>query len=314
MRAPKRARRGATFALGTLVALITVLTGAPGAAAFPHVVQKGETLAQIAEHVYGLVERENVLVAANGLDAGGGIAIASGMRLEVPAAGYRRVGSGDTWAALAEALLGDAERSDVLSLSNDSSPWMTPAEGVEIMVPYNLRVLVGPTDTIVTIATRFGGRKEKAWVLDRYNHLGGVAPKRGDVVLVPLTDLTLTPAGRNEAARAEAFERSEAGGGTREAQKRVDAELPALLGDVRAGRYVDAITRGAKMLSYGELAKGQMAAIHRQMLEAYVALVATGLASAACRSWRDLDPLAPLDPVHLSPKIMTACAPPGKLR
>jgi hypothetical protein len=41
-------------------------------------------LAQIAERSYGRVEMEQLLVAANGLDAGGGIPIVPGMRLEVP--------------------------------------------------------------------------------------------------------------------------------------------------------------------------------------------------------------------------------------
>lgn len=279
------------------------------AQAFPHVVRQGETLAKIAERVYGLVEYEKVLVAANGLDAGGGVSIAKGMRLEVPALSHYRVQPGDTWATLAESLLGDVERQDVLSAANDSSPWMTPAEGAEIVVPYNLRVMVGPGDSVVSIAARFMGSKEKGWVLDRYNRLKGTPPKRGDVLLVPITSLKLSDEGKAEALAAGALERSQAGGGTRDAQRKVDAELPSLLGEVRSGRYIDAVTRGARMLTYGELAKTQVALIQRQMLEAFVALDAHGHASAACRAWRENDPSAQLDPDQLSPKIIAACEP-----
>ena len=66
------------------------------AEAFPHVVQPGETLAAIAERTYGKVEMERLLVAANALDAGGGISIVPGMRLEVPAVGHHRVLAGET--------------------------------------------------------------------------------------------------------------------------------------------------------------------------------------------------------------------------
>jgi hypothetical protein len=301
--------RPALGALAAPAALAAALgLGAPPAHAFPHVVQKGETLAQIAERVYGLVEMEKVLVAANGLDAGGGIAIAPGMRLEVPSLGHRRVGPGDSWGSLAFELLGGEDRSDVISMANDSSPWLTPREGAEIVVPYNLRVTVGQADNIVTVAQRYLGSKDKAWTLARYNHLqdsNGV--RRGDVLLVPLSDLKLTEEGKAEAARAEAFEKSEGGGASREAQRRADAELPALLADVRSGRYVDAVVRGAKVLGYGELARPQLASVHRQLLEAYVALDAPGLAFASCRAWREHDPSVRLDPVYLSPKIVAAC-------
>jgi LysM domain-containing protein len=303
----------ARFGLALAVVAAGVLGRTGPTFAFPHVVQKGETLAQIAERVYGLVEMEKVLVAANGLDAGGGIAIAPGMRLEVPALGHRRVGPGDSWGSLAFELLGGEDRADVLSMANDSSPWLTPREGAEIIVPYNLRVTVGQADTIVTIAQRYLGNKDRAWTLARFNRLqdsNGV--RRGDVLLVPLGEIKLTEEGRAEAARAEAFEKTEGGGAAREAQRRAEAELPALLADVRSGRYVDAVVRGAKMLAYGELARPQLASIHRQLLEAYVALDAPGLAFASCRTWRELDPGAKLDPVYLSPKIVAACESAGR--
>jgi len=275
--------------------------------AFPHVVRPGETLAQIAERTYGRVEMEQLLVAANGLDAGGGIPILAGMRLEVPSLGHRRVGPSDTWASMAEELLGDPNRSDVLAVANGSMPWLPPSDGQEIVVPYNLRVVVGPYDSLLTIAYRFLGARDKAWMLDRYNHLKGDPVHRGEVVLVPLTDLPLTPAGRAEAALAGALVRSEGAGAAREAQRRAAAELPALASDVHAGRYVDAIARANRVLGYGELTRPQLATLHRQLTEAYVALDATGLAETACIAWREADPTARLDPIELSPKILRAC-------
>lgn len=309
--------RRTTVLSGALLA--TALTPGGRAEAFPHVVRAGETLAQIAERTYGRVEMEQVLVAANALDAGGGVPIMPGLRLEIPAVGHHRVSAGETWPALAERLLGDPERSDVLALANDSMPWLTPADGQEIRVPYNLRYVSGQTDTLLTIAYRFLGERDRAWMLDRYNHLKQKPLRRGTVLLVPLTDLPLTPEGKAEAASAGAVVRSEGAGQAREAQRRVDAELPQLAGDVRSGRYVDAVARANRMLGYGELAFGQIAAIQRQLVEAYVALDAPGLGETACGAWRRADPAARLDPVELSPKILRVCtsstgmatAPPG---
>ncbi len=279
------------------------------AAAFPHVVKKGETLAQIAEKLYGKIELEQLLVAANGLEATPGAApILPGMRLEVPAVSHRRVVAGETWNGLAEELLGDPIRSDVLAIANGSMPWMMPADGLEIVVPYNLRYTVVSGDSLLTIAYRFLGERDKAWQLDRYNHLREKPVRRGDVVLVPLVDLPLTAEGRAEAASAGALVRAEAGGKTREAQLVAEHELPLLAADARSGRWVEAIARGSKLLGSGELARPQSAAIQKDLVEAYVAVDATGLAENACAAWREADPQAALDPVMLSPKIIRACS------
>lgn len=300
--------------LGICLALGVISGVACDARAFPHVVKKGETLAQIAERTYGRVQMEQILVAANGLDAGGGIPIVAGMRLDVPAVSHHRVTAGETWAQLADLLLGDERRADVLAIANGSMPWLPPSDGQELIVPYNLRYVAGANDSLLTIAYRFLGERDKAWMLDGYNRRKGEPVRRGDVVLVPLTDLPLTAAGRAEAASAGALVRAEAEGKARDAQRRAQAELPLLAGEVRAGRWVDAISRGNRMLGYGELARPEIAAIQRALTEAYVALDAEGLAETACTAWREADPTAALDPIELSPKILRACVSAAGLR
>lgn len=293
---------GALLAVGLLLLLV-----AAKAQAFPYIVQPGDTLASIAERVYGRIQHEKLLVAANSLDARGGSPIVPGMRLEVPALAYRRVQPGDTWNSLALELLGAAHRSTALSLANDSSPWLTPEEGARIVVPYNLSVIVDDREPITSIAFEYLGNMTKAWQLDHYNSLKGRPLHRGDVVLVPLTDLALSESGKVLAAQAAEMRCSEIAGVTHETQQRVRTELPALIGDVRGGRYVEAVRRGNEFLSSGELSKKTLAAVYRQLLEAYVALEATGLGSAACKAWRENDPQATLDPVLLSPKILAVC-------
>jgi hypothetical protein len=294
--------------LHALACAALLATAAPRATAFTHTVQKNETLAQIAERTYGRIQYEKILVAANALDAQGGSPIVAGQRLEVPALDHYRINASDTWPGLAKQLLGDSERSVVLAQANDTMPWIPPAEGAEIIVPYNLRYIATQADTIVTITQKFTGEKDKAWVFDQYNHMKGQPVRRGDVILVPLTNLPLTEAGKTEAAASDTSLRSQAAGLAREAQHKVESEMPVLLGDIRGGRYVDAVTRGGRLLGLGELTRPQLALIHRQLTEAYAALEAAGLAAASCAAWRENDPKVRLDPVMLSPKIMAACS------
>lgn len=302
-------QRGRSGWLGALaLGLLTTLVAEP-ASAFTYLVRPQDTLASIAERMYGRIQHEKILVAANGLDLEGGTRIVPGMRLEVPALGHRRVVAGDTWPALAEDLLGAKHRDVVFSAANDTSPWLAPKDGSEIVVPFNLRVVVKDGDDIVKIAYQFTGDRNKAWVLDHYNGLGGRKLQRGDVVLVPLTDLALTKEGREYANVAAEARLGESEGQSRDAQLRVESELPSLLGDVRGGRYVDAIRRGGTFLALGKLSRPQIATIQRQLLEAYAALGAVGLATAACKAWLENDPFARLDPVELSPKLMSACRP-----
>jgi len=104
-------------ALSVLSSIALGATLATSASAFTHVVQSGETLASIAEHVYGRIQHERILVAANELDVQGGLSIIPGMRLEVPSLAYVRIRKGDTWATLAAEHLGSPKRSDASSRS-----------------------------------------------------------------------------------------------------------------------------------------------------------------------------------------------------
>lgn len=294
-----------------LVLALAAAICAGHAEAFPHVVQPGDTLAGLAERYYGEVERERLLVAANALDlpgvVGGGVRIVAGMRLEIPAVGHHRTNATDTWEALATRLLGGGHRAALLARANGTSPWLAPAEGTEIVVPYNLPVVLSLADSTASVARRWLGDPDLAWELDHYNGLRGRQPGAGELLLVPLVELPLTDEGRARALQAAAETRAQGGGGVRELQRRVDAEIPTLLAEVRAGRYADAISRGTRLSSTPDLPRATRARIERLLLEAWAAYDAPGLAAAACTSWRALDPEAVVDPVWMSPKLVRAC-------
>ena len=282
------------------------------ALALVHVVQAGDTLAAIAERYYGKIQHERLLVAANRLDVQGGIPLVVGMRLEVPTTSHYIVKKGDTWAALSLRFLGHSQRSDVLSMSNGSSPWMTPEPGARIMIPYNLALSIASDETVVSIAQKYLGDRNKAWMLTRYNDLKKGNIERGAVLLVPVTDIELSEEGQKLATESKATEADTASTEQRREQKRVAGEIPALIADVHGGRYVDAVARANRFVATRALTTPQLATVYRQLLEAYVALDAQGLAAAACGEWKTADPNAAIDPVKLSPKIMAACKQSGK--
>lgn len=293
-----------------LIRLLTVALvcgAARDASAFVHVVRPNESLADIAKRLYGDASREGLIASANALDVQGGSAIVPGMQLQIPACDYHRVGEHETWPELARQFLGDEQRADPLARVNDALAWIAPSPGSEVKIPYVLTYIAAEGDTTTEIARRFLGDANKAWELEGYNGKKQWKLVRGQIVLVPISDLELTPAGRAEAAGAEARAKEETGGAALAKQRKVGAEIPALLADVRAGRYVDAVARGNRLLAAGELARAQSASIERALVEAYVALDAKGPASASCDAWHAADPAATLDPTYVSPKIREVC-------
>ncbi|HVJ92282.1 MAG TPA: LysM domain-containing protein [Labilithrix sp.] len=296
-----------TFLATTLLTATVILP--TDADAFGHVVSQGETLAQLAIRFYGTPRFEAAIAGANALDAHGGSAIVAGQPLEIPSPSHHRVKEGETWFELARVFLGDTRRADTLARANGAAPWTPPAENQEIEIPAVIAHIASEHDTMPGLAQRYLGDMNKAWELDLYNGRDGKRKLlRGDVVLVPLIDLGLTEEGKKAARAAAARTRTEGGGQAYEAQRRAEAELPPLLADVRAGRYVDAVAKGNRLLASGDLTRPQLATIHRALLEAYVALDAAGLASGACAAWKaNSSTEVRLDARSVSPKIRASC-------
>ncbi|MEM9695228.1 MAG: LysM domain-containing protein [Myxococcota bacterium] len=292
---------------GALGLLALTLTASP-VAGFPHIVREGETLASVADAFYGRVEREQIIAVANGLDAGLGSTLVPGMRLEIPAVSYRKVSPGDTWASIAELLLGTERRADVLAHYNDTHAWVRPELGKEVLIPYALRHVATRGETTQSVAYRYLGKRDAAWIVASFNALRRARLRQGEVLLIPLDDLTLTVEGRREAKVADALVRSEGAGRARSAQRAAQTEIPRLVQDIRRGRWVMAIERAARLLGGGGLSDPQLATVHRQVMVAYTALDERVLAARSCRTWLSLDPRARLDPVEMSPKLMAVCA------
>ncbi|NUO54478.1 MAG: LysM peptidoglycan-binding domain-containing protein [Polyangiaceae bacterium] len=291
-----------------LFASIAALVAVPALPtfAFPYVAKRGETLAMLSLRFYGRVDKEKVLVTANGLRDGA--PVVPGTRLEVPTVSHHRVERGETWESLAELYLGEPKRAEALALGNETMPWLPVESGREIVVPYVLRVVSAPGDSTPSLAYSYLGHRDDAYMVDRFNSLNGRPLKSGDVLLLPISDLALTDEGVDAARAGLALSSREAAGDARDAQLRADTELPLLAREVQEGRWVAAITRGNQLLGGGVLSDPQTAHANRLLLEAYVALDEEELARTACDEWRRADPDSPLDPIEVSPKVLRACA------
>ncbi len=289
---------------------MAIVTVAHDAAAFTHVVAQGETLAQIGIKFYGTPRFETALVGANGLDAHGGSAIVAGQSLDIPAPSYQRVVQNETWAELARIHLGDAKRADVLARANGGVSWVQPSTGQEIGVPAVVAHIAADGETMWQLAQRYLGEQNAAWELDLYNgRKGDQKLARGDVVLIPLLEIKLTDEGKNAARLSAERACTQGGGQAYDVRRKTEANLPPLLADVRAGRYLEAMSKGNQMLGAGELPRPQLAVLYRAMVETYVALEAHALAVSACASWRaNANPSETrLGPREVSPKIRAAC-------
>jgi len=279
--------------------------GSPAAAddaAYVHVVRPGETLASIAQRYYGDPRRESVLVAENGLTTQGGAAIVVGLRLVIPWVSYHRVQAGETWAQIATQHYGDPRRISALVDANPQVQGSQPDEGAELLVPYPLRHVARQNDTVQRVAQLYYGDRGEAQRLMRFNSIRRRRLSRGQIVLVPLSDLLLSDEGRQviEEARGEPV----SGGEIREEQTRINEQLPTLREDVRRGHYTDAVALGNRLLGAGELTGNQVVTIQRELAVAYVALGRSDLALEAFGAALERQPDLELDTRRTSPTVL----------
>jgi len=282
--------------------LFTSVAPVQADAALVHIVRPGETLASIAELYYGDPRRESVLVAENGLTTEGGSAIEVGLRLVIPTVSYHRVEDGETWAELATRFYGDPRRAFVLIEANAGQRGGHPDTGAELLVPYPLRHVAGQNESLRKLAKTYYDSYADMNTIRRFNESSRARVVRGQILLVPLTDLVLGSQGK-KLAQAQ-FERPLAAGEVRRRQSSIEEQLPALREHVRAGRYADAVAMANRLIGGGDLSGSQTVTIHRELGTALCALDREDLAREAFLVLLGQQPDAELDSVRSSPKVL----------
>jgi tetratricopeptide (TPR) repeat protein len=269
--------------------------------AIVHVVRPGETLKSVSELFYG-ERRESVLAAENALDAS--TSIVPGMRLVIPTVRYHRVQAGDTWAELAERYYADGRRAFVLAEANASALSKAPEPGALLLVPYPLRYVSSSHDPVRQAAKDFyDGSSKAAAMVRRFNALKGTARSvRGEVLLLPLANLTLSEQGR-DLADANGQELAQAGQG-RARQLSAQESLPTLRQHVLEGRYVEAVSLANQLLALGELTGNQLVTIRRELGTALIALDREDLALDAFKALLEQQPDVELGLGDTSPRVL----------
>jgi hypothetical protein len=268
-----------------------------------HIVRPGETLAAIAELYYGEARREAAIVAENGLSADGGSSIVVGLRLAIPTARYHRVQEGETWAALAERYYGDVRRAFVLIDANSAGAGKQPGVGAQLLIPHPLRYLGNSHDPVRQAAREFyDGSTKTIVMLRRFNGLKGSRVGRGDILLLPLSNLVLSAQGRKLAqdqGRALALAAE-----ARDRQLSVHDELPTLHEHVQRGRYVEAVALANRLIGASQLTGNQVVTIQRELGTALVALDREDLALEAFKALLEKQPDVELGLGDTSPRVL----------
>lgn len=293
-------------AVATLsLSLVLSLAAAEGRAqaVYTHAVQEGDTFASIAQRYYGDPTKEAVLREANRMKDASENGLLRGSWLLIPVVSFYRVGQDDTWKSIALRFYGEDARAPVLIEANRGNRRVQPDEGAELLVPYPLRHVVAPGETLAKIAELY--LPDTPTALKRLRQFNpGARIERGRVVLVPLSDLRLSGEGRAEAS--EAFARAAGGGVAKEAQDEVEASLPELIRQVQEGHFAEAVAMGNRLLGAQSLTSTQAVTIQKELGVAYVALERGDLAEASFRAALALQPNLELDTVRTSPRVLDA--------
>ncbi len=271
------------------------------ALAWTHVARDGETIDSLAVKYYGDADMVMVIRAANGFVHPDDGALTDGELVEIPEARIYRFRAVDTWESLAEQFLASTKRGNFLAGMNNFKDGKTPQAGTLIKLPYHLRHIFAPKESIKSVTRMYLGNRVTTRWLRAYNFTRKKKFKRGDVLIVPLIRLDFVEEEQKRVEETRALLSTDS-------EVRNQAKAAKDIAEIKAaydeGHYVRTVALAQRAIGRGGLTVPQEIGIHNYLAFTYVALGEADLAEAAFRRTIKLQPAMELSPITTSPKIL----------
>jgi hypothetical protein len=181
------------------VVAVAVIVGAPVAHAqdlpndtVVHRVKQGDSLELIAAEFYGDRSKAVFIMVANRMTHVR--ALKPGERLRVPISREVATSPGDTFESLAATFLGSARRGPFLASFNGMSSDDGLPAGTVITIPFTIAHTAGSVEAVSDIAKAYFGDGKNTEMVRRYNFLDRSSIEKGEVLLVPVYHVRLSPA------------------------------------------------------------------------------------------------------------------------
>jgi tetratricopeptide (TPR) repeat protein len=244
---------------------------------------------------------EMVIRAANGFSHPDDGRLTKGEFVEIPETTVYMYRADDTWESIAERYLASRKRGSFLSSMNGYKDGKIPPEGTLIKLPYHLRHIFAPRETLKSVLRLYLHRKVTIRWLKAYNLTRKKRFHQGDALIVPLIDLRFVEKEQKRVDKERAEKRTD-----------VDArnQARALLGIAEikkaydAGNYVKTVAIAGRLVGRGGLTVPQEIGIHNYLAFTYVALGEEDLAIEAFGRAIELQPGMALSTITTSPKIL----------
>ena len=283
-----------------IVLLLTGLTHSASLRALNHVARDGETLIQLAKKYYGNSDLSMVIRAANGFIHPDDGTLVPGEWVVIPETIPYQFQAGDTWESIADRYLASEKRGVFLAELNKYDAENIPPEGTLIRIPYHLRHIFAADETLKSVSKLYYGKNGSIRFLMKYNFTRKRRFSRGEVLIVPLTDISFTEEEMQRIAQESnhCFSDSDV-----EAQKLARDAIAQIKKTFEEGHYIEMVSIAQQVLGRGKLTIPQLIGIHNYLAFAYVALGETTLAFLAFQKALELEPEMELSPITTSPKI-----------
>lgn len=283
-----------------IVLFCCAITLSPVAHALNHVAREGETIIQLAKRYYGNSDLSMVIRAANGFVHPDDGTLTPGEWVTIPETTPYQFQTGDTWETIANKYLASPERGIFLAKLNNYEDDTVPQEGTLIRIPYHLRHIFAANENLKSVTRLYYGRKGSTQFLQDYNLTRKKRFNRGEVLLVPLTDIAFTEEEqkRIEEERKHCFQNSDV-----DAQNQARDAIVRIKKSFENGDYIQMLSLAQQVLGRGKLTVPQLIGVHNYLAFTYVALGEDRLAFQSFEKALELEPGMELSPITTSPKI-----------